>query len=196
MSSVAGGTAGHGMSGGLDHVVNGYCPPLPYITPRTVHRLITTAILLAHRAVNPSSSSSSSSSLSSPAIRKLLEQANMDVETLQSMMDWMMHTMGDLGLYVSVDTLEYWMESWGQIFGLNVDVEESYNDDDDDNDENDDGGAYDDARYPPPQSHNQEGLYHPSSYENQYNEERNHHGNDDNASYWGNTHDAAMSCWS
>uniref|UniRef100_A0A7S2MAA8 Uncharacterized protein n=1 Tax=Helicotheca tamesis TaxID=374047 RepID=A0A7S2MAA8_9STRA len=67
MSSVAGGTAGHGMSGGLDHVVNGYCPPLPYITPRTVHRLITTAILLAHRAVNPSSSSSSS--LSTPLFR-------------------------------------------------------------------------------------------------------------------------------
>mmetsp|Transcript_59150 Transcript_59150/g.87847 ORF Transcript_59150/g.87847 Transcript_59150/m.87847 type:complete len:368 (-) Transcript_59150:47-1150(-) len=79
---------------GLEHLASsGTCPPLPYITPRTVHKLITTAIILAHEAVHPSSSSF--------PVETLLKQANMTYQSLSIMKNYMLHAMGDLGLYVS-----------------------------------------------------------------------------------------------
>mmetsp|Transcript_5349 Transcript_5349/g.7829 ORF Transcript_5349/g.7829 Transcript_5349/m.7829 type:complete len:460 (+) Transcript_5349:106-1485(+) len=180
---------------GLEHLASsGTCPPLPYITPRTVHKLITTAIILAHEAVHPSSSSSSSSSF---PVETLLKQANMTYQSLSIMKNYMLHAMGDLGLYVSVDVLHYWMDSWGSIFGIlsSSDTEQ----------EEEEYHLLDNTAPPPQpplmedvqriQSLHSSSLYSISS-EDDDDDENGGTSDDHHASYWGNTHEAAMSCWS
>jgi len=175
---------------GLEHLASsGTCPPLPYITPRTVHKLITTAIILAHEAVHPSSSSF--------PVETLLKQANMTYQSLSIMKNYMLHAMGDLGLYVSVDVLHYWMDSWGSIFGIlssSSDTEQ----------EEEEYHLLDNTA-PHPQPPLMEDVQriqslHSSSLDSISSEddddENGGTSDDHHASYWGNTHEAAMSCWS
>ena len=76
--------------------------PCPYVSPRTVHRLILTSLLIATRAVSPT-----------PVDTASLEASlGIPKEQLDQMEYWMEVALGDAGLYVTQDQLRDFFHKW------------------------------------------------------------------------------------
>lgn len=108
-------------------------PPCPFCAPRTVHRLSLSALVIAVKALRRTASaasmvSSSSSSLSSSqqphidsdafVLEKLSGSLGIPLLQLQQMVEWMLLSLGDDGLYVSMEELRAWSRSWESFFSL------------------------------------------------------------------------------
>lgn len=83
-------------------------PPVPYCTPRTVHRLILTSLLLSLEAIH-------GTSLHHHYPGKL-ESLGIPLSQLEQMVDWMRSALGDLGFYVSPEQLVEWKRTWEAKF--------------------------------------------------------------------------------
>mmetsp|Transcript_7209 Transcript_7209/g.10547 ORF Transcript_7209/g.10547 Transcript_7209/m.10547 type:complete len:321 (-) Transcript_7209:2153-3115(-) len=80
--------------------------PCPFLSPRTVHRLFLTSLVIASKAVHPE--------MSTETIYESLVSQNIAVspEQLHEMERWMRHGLGDNQVYVSDQELEDFRESW------------------------------------------------------------------------------------
>lgn len=81
-------------------------PPCPFLSPRTVHRLFLTSLVIAAKAVQPN--------LSMDSICDSLVEQNISIspQHLLDMELWMRHALGDDQLYVSDKELEHFKTNW------------------------------------------------------------------------------------
>lgn len=83
--------------------------PLPFCTPRTVHRLALTAVLLAAGAVRGVSDLSGMYAAVEAAFGISAAQS-------RSMVEWMRAALGDAGIFVTPDELREWKRLWEARF--------------------------------------------------------------------------------
>jgi hypothetical protein len=83
-------------------------PPLPFCTPRTVHRLSLAALLVSVHAITKRS------------VEELLQQCTdslgIPVAALQHMVDWMRASLGDPGVVVTPHHMVQWKSLWEALF--------------------------------------------------------------------------------
>ena len=84
-------------------------PPCPFCMPRTVHRLSLVALLLATHAVGNDEKTMDEYFLE-------LESLGIPSNQLEQMVDWMRAALGDDGLFVTVDQMRVWSQTWDAIF--------------------------------------------------------------------------------
>lgn len=82
-------------------------PPCPYLAPRTVHRLVVVALILATKQVRGGTTRKHWEKLASLGI---------PLEQLEQMETWMTGALGDVGLYVEEGHVLEWLEAWTQTF--------------------------------------------------------------------------------
>mmetsp|Transcript_21718 Transcript_21718/g.32590 ORF Transcript_21718/g.32590 Transcript_21718/m.32590 type:complete len:527 (-) Transcript_21718:41-1621(-) len=113
------------------HTGRPWYPPCPQILPRTVHRLVLTAMIIATKTVRGSGSVGNDSSLSlsnllREAANKLLgdddETYTVSVLDLEQMEQWMLHSLGadasgTSGQWqISVEDVQDFMRKWSETF--------------------------------------------------------------------------------
>jgi hypothetical protein len=81
-------------------------PKCPFVTPRSVHRLVVTAFLLAQRAMN------NDNDAAARLETKITESLGIPNAQLQHMQEYMSRALGDSGLYVSPLELAQWTNMW------------------------------------------------------------------------------------
>jgi hypothetical protein len=86
--------------------------PCPFVTPRTTHRLVLTALLVAHEAIH------------GVAVSKLIadkqslwDTLGIPTHSLQQMVDWLTAALGHQGSIVTPLQLQEWMRVWEERFG-------------------------------------------------------------------------------
>jgi len=84
-------------------------PPCPYVTPRTVHRLVATAIVIAMKQVNGGATKE---------YWEKIESLLLDIsfEEFQQSLYWMTGATGDIGLYVQQNDVFQWKYTWDGSF--------------------------------------------------------------------------------
>jgi hypothetical protein len=85
--------------------------PLPFVTPRTTHRLVLTAWLLARMATDPETSS-----LQQLYYKHKLALLGVPLKQLKHMIRTMRRALGDVGLIVSDYDMEDWTKTWQRQF--------------------------------------------------------------------------------
>uniref|UniRef100_A0A7S1D8H2 Cyclin N-terminal domain-containing protein n=1 Tax=Cyclophora tenuis TaxID=216820 RepID=A0A7S1D8H2_CYCTE len=75
--------------------------PCPFVSPRTVHRLMLVSLIIAAKAVKPNVD-----------ITSLQESLGIPKEQLEEMETWMRQALGDAGLYVVPSQLEEFFQTW------------------------------------------------------------------------------------
>lgn len=102
----------------------GVVAPCPFCTPRTVHRLVLAALLLAIECVNGTQRMEEvcqrvieEVSKSSVTTTSALLPSDLTSSQLLQMVRWMKAALGDAGLLVSVEEMNFWVESFEAIFG-------------------------------------------------------------------------------
>jgi hypothetical protein len=81
----------------------------PFCTPRTVHRLALTAMLVAVAAVRGISDMA-------PIYGKVEAAFGISAATCQSMMEWMSAALGEAGIFVTPDEMREWKRVWEARF--------------------------------------------------------------------------------
>jgi hypothetical protein len=81
-------------------------PPLPFCTPKTVHRLVLTALIVSTQAIHGTT------------LEELYSKLEPDVSfvQLQHMVEWMKHALGDAGVFVSPEQMRDWKQTWKARF--------------------------------------------------------------------------------
>lgn len=87
-------------------------PPCPFCTPRTVHRLILTALLLATQATHGWSDNKTL------YYYEKLTHLGIPSQDIHQMVEWMRGALGDEGLAVTVAQLQEWGHKWDSVFFL------------------------------------------------------------------------------
>jgi hypothetical protein len=82
--------------------------PCPFCTPRTVHRLCLTAMLVATQAVRGTSLEE--------YYPGRLESLGIPLPQLQQMVDWMTGSLGDLGFFLTPGQMAEWRRMWENRF--------------------------------------------------------------------------------
>jgi hypothetical protein len=82
--------------------------PCPFCTPRTVHRLCLTAMLVATQAVRGTTLEE--------YYPGRLESLGIPLPQLQQMVDWMTGALGDLGLFLTPGQMAEWRNMWEYKF--------------------------------------------------------------------------------
>uniref|UniRef100_A0A7S2UQE2 Uncharacterized protein n=1 Tax=Attheya septentrionalis TaxID=420275 RepID=A0A7S2UQE2_9STRA len=80
----------------------------PYVTSRTVHRLMSTALVLANKAVKGGSTHHYATLLE--------EKFGISESSLSSMEQWMLGALGDYGLMVNEEKVHLWLNAWDATF--------------------------------------------------------------------------------
>jgi len=83
------------------------CPKCPFVTPRTVHRLLLISLLTATRAVSQTNDAETD---------KVHKTLGIPPTQLEQMQHFFMHALGDNGLYVDPTHLEQFMMKWRTRF--------------------------------------------------------------------------------
>jgi len=88
-------------------------PPCPFCTPRTVHRLCLTALLVATSAVR---GTDNHSFLEHHFKNGSLQSLGIPLQQLQQMVDWMTGALGDLGFFLTPNQMRDWRHMWESKF--------------------------------------------------------------------------------
>lgn len=85
-------------------------PPVPFCTPRTVHRLTLASIMLATQAVK------GTSNLEMMEFYEKLSSLGIPENQLEQMVEWMRESLGDSGLTVTIPQMREWGHHWESTF--------------------------------------------------------------------------------
>lgn len=86
-----------------------FLQPCPHLTPRTVHRLVLTAIVVASKAVK-------NDVRNNAYYASKLEMFGMTEQSLSSMETWFVSALGEEGTFVSMERIVSFSEAWEQAF--------------------------------------------------------------------------------
>jgi hypothetical protein len=96
------------------------CPAVPYLAPRTCHRILLASVLLAYEAVfpvtNPTAGSDGTRTV--PELyRRVSESLGLPPQDLHQMVAWLKGALGDPGWFVAPDELLEFQQLWDSAFG-------------------------------------------------------------------------------
>jgi hypothetical protein len=101
---------------------SGY-PAVPYLTPRTCHRILLASVLLAYQAVNvvvdPTTGNENRGI--SKLYDRVSESLGLPMQDLHEMVAWLKGALGDPGWYVAPDELLEFQQLWEYAFGGGAD---------------------------------------------------------------------------
>jgi len=90
--------------------------PCPYVTPRTVHRLVIAAVVIAMKQVHGGTTGEYWEK-----IQSLLSDVSFD--EFQESLFWMTGATGDIGLYVEQNDVFHWKYAWDCSFSSQPSLE-------------------------------------------------------------------------
>ena len=80
-------------------------PPVPFLQPRTVHRLVLAALLLATQTTQ---------GYPLPVLMERVESLGIPPEQLSQMLQWMHGALGDPGYFVTLYSIQHWHQVLGE----------------------------------------------------------------------------------
>ena len=92
-------------------------PASPFLGPRTVHRLVLAALVLAVRAARAGDDQQQGAVLMNQYYSRLSSAFGIPNQHLSLMVDWMHGALGDLGLFVATYQVQEFAEKWNLKFG-------------------------------------------------------------------------------